>query len=211
MPINLLPLRQAVSTVIREEVNAFKRERILEEAARQFYDKGYDGARVDRIASALGVTKPYIYYHFSNKTELLDEICVRATRYSTEALERALAESEDLRERLKRAVRLLALWAMEHQSWIAICFREEKYLSPQARKNIEQYRRKFDRQLTALLRDGIDERTLHVTDPAVAAQALTGLITWVFVWYRPGGRLSRDALAEQLVQLSLNMLGARDR
>jgi AcrR family transcriptional regulator len=197
--------------VIREEVNAFKRERILEEAARQFYQKGYDGARVDKIATALGVTKPYIYYHFDNKTEILDDICVRVTRYSIEILERAIAEESDTLNRLKSAVRQLALWAMEHQSWIAIYFREQKYLSPKAGKSIERYRHQFDRKLTELIRSGANEDIFRIDDPGVATQALTGLITWVFVWYRPGGRLSRENLAERLVQLSLNTLRATDR
>src|SRR6478609_4685959 len=63
---------------MREEVADFKRASILKEAVRQFFSKGYDGTRIDEIAASLGMTKPFIYYHFKNKTEILDEICVQS-------------------------------------------------------------------------------------------------------------------------------------
>lgn len=197
--------------VIREEVADFKRERILAEAARRFYAHGYDGARVDEIARDLGVTKPYIYYQFSNKTEILDEICVRVTAHAVRLLQDALdAEHEPLAQ-LEAAVRALSLWAMEHQEWIAIYFREEKYLSAGARRRVLTQRRRFDRMLDDLLQRGVASGVLQIADSSVATQALTGMITWIFVWYREGGRLTREALGDQMVRLAFNMLGATGR
>ncbi|MCM3164801.1 TetR/AcrR family transcriptional regulator [Metabacillus litoralis] len=46
------------------------KEKILETALTEFADKGYEGARVDRIAIEAGVNKALIYYHFKSKEEL---------------------------------------------------------------------------------------------------------------------------------------------
>jgi TetR/AcrR family transcriptional regulator len=46
------------------------KEKILETALVEFADKGYEGARVDRIAIEAGVNKALIYYHFKSKEEL---------------------------------------------------------------------------------------------------------------------------------------------
>jgi len=46
--------------------------RILEAAAAEFAERGFDGARVDSIALRAGVNKALIYYYYSNKEELLD-------------------------------------------------------------------------------------------------------------------------------------------
>ncbi|MFD1736304.1 TetR/AcrR family transcriptional regulator [Bacillus salitolerans] len=46
------------------------KEKILETALIEFADKGYEGARVDRIAIEAGVNKALIYYHFKSKEEL---------------------------------------------------------------------------------------------------------------------------------------------
>jgi TetR/AcrR family transcriptional regulator len=46
------------------------KEKILDTALVEFAEKGYEGARVDRIAIEAGVNKALIYYHFKSKEEL---------------------------------------------------------------------------------------------------------------------------------------------
>lgn len=46
------------------------KEKILESSLEEFAEKGYDGARIDRIANIAGVNKALIYYYFKNKDEL---------------------------------------------------------------------------------------------------------------------------------------------
>ena len=46
------------------------RAEILEMATQEFADRGYAGARIDRIAARTSTTKRMIYYYFSSK-ELL--------------------------------------------------------------------------------------------------------------------------------------------
>jgi TetR/AcrR family transcriptional regulator len=48
------------------------KEKILESALVEFAEKGYEGARVDRIAADAGVNKALIYYHFNSKEELYE-------------------------------------------------------------------------------------------------------------------------------------------
>lgn len=47
-----------------------RRYLIVEAAGRLFGEHGYDGARLDDIAAAAGVTKPVLYRHFDDKTAL---------------------------------------------------------------------------------------------------------------------------------------------
>jgi AcrR family transcriptional regulator len=49
---------------------AERRALIVEAAGRLFGERGYDGARLDEIAAAAGVTKPIVYRHFDSKREL---------------------------------------------------------------------------------------------------------------------------------------------
>ena len=46
------------------------RSRILEAALREFSSLGLAGARMDQIASAAGVNKALLYYHFDSKENL---------------------------------------------------------------------------------------------------------------------------------------------
>src|SRR5919198_1904523 len=49
---------------------AKRRELIVEAAGRLFGERGYDGARLDDVAAAAGVTKPVLYRHFDSKRDL---------------------------------------------------------------------------------------------------------------------------------------------
>ena len=197
-----------MSRTMREEVADFKRASILKEAGQQFYAKGYDGTRIDEIAAVLGVTKPFIYYHFKNKTELLDEICIRATAISGETLDAVVAQNQDVGTELRDAIRQLALQVIENRTDIAICFREEKYISQQARTRLEANRRRYDATLSGILARANREGLISVKDPLLATQVLTGAITWSFVWYREGGRLEPEHLADHIAELAMAMLNA---
>ena len=50
---------------------ARKRIEILKSAAASFQRRGYHGASVEQIASALNMTKGNLYYYFKNKEEIL--------------------------------------------------------------------------------------------------------------------------------------------
>lgn len=50
---------------------------ILKEASLLFAEHGYDGAGIDRIAAAAGISAPVIYDHFASKAELYGELLER--------------------------------------------------------------------------------------------------------------------------------------
>src|SRR5687768_13561925 len=50
------------------------RERIVAAAAHEFAARGFDGAKVDRIARRARVNKAMLYYHFQSKAALYREI-----------------------------------------------------------------------------------------------------------------------------------------
>jgi AcrR family transcriptional regulator len=49
---------------------ASSRDRLLAAASAEFAARGFDGAKVDRIASRARVNKAMLYYHFTNKAAL---------------------------------------------------------------------------------------------------------------------------------------------
>src|SRR5262245_50897324 len=50
------------------------RSRLLAAAAQEFASRGFDGAKVDRIAARARVNKAMLYYHFTNKAALYREV-----------------------------------------------------------------------------------------------------------------------------------------
>src|SRR5262252_10576251 len=88
---------------MREEILAYKRERIIEEAVKLFYERGFTGTTLDDIAAELGVTKPFIYTHFRSKTDLLAALCKPTIELSLEAVTSAAKGPGSPGERLRIA------------------------------------------------------------------------------------------------------------
>jgi AcrR family transcriptional regulator len=193
---------------MRAEILAYKRERIIEEAMKLFYERGFNGTTLDDIAAELGVTKPFIYTHFRSKVDLLAALCKPTIEMSLAAVENAAKGPGTPTERLYQAVVDFTNVVLSRQANIAIFFREEKNLMPQQLAEINALRKKFDRVLSALLAEGVESGEFHIKDTHLAALALGGMVSWAYTWHRAGGRLKLDEMCARMAGLALQMAGA---
>ena len=196
---------------MREEILAYKRERILEEAVKLFYERGFTGTTLDDIAAELGVTKPFIYTHFRSKTDLLAALCKPTIELSLEAVAGAAKLPGSPTVRLHRAIADFTRVVLSRQANIAIYFREEKNLAPNALAEINALRKKFDRVLSNLLTEGIAASEFEISDVNLTALAIGGMISWAYTWHRPEGRLALDDVCQRMADLALQMVGVRSR
>lgn len=194
---------------LREEVRDLKRKRILDAASELFFERGYEGTSVEAIASRLHVTKPFIYYHFSNKADILAGVCGRTTAFVAQSAEVAAAGTGGVWERLEALVRDLSLRVIEGRVYLAVYFREEKHLPKSAFRDLASNRKRFDTALSKLLREGVDAGDFDVSNISVATQAITGMTTWIFNWYRPTRPLTPEQIAEEMVSLVGSMVRRR--
>ena len=194
---------------IRDEVAALKRERTITVAVELFYERGYENTSLDAVAERMGVTKPFIYAHFTSKAELLAEICARGIASSLAALDGVLREPGSPTERLAEVGRRFVSAVLDSQRHIAIFVREEKNLLPEDLRRINQMRREFDRKLVGLLDEGVAAGEFRIADTSMAALAIGGMVSWAYTWYRPNGRLTVKQTSREFATLILALAGAR--
>lgn len=192
---------------MRDEILAYKRERILQEAVKLFYERGFTGTTLDDIAAALGVTKPFIYTYFKSKVELLAAISLPTIEMSVEAAELAMESTGSAAARLRRLVTEFTGVVMRRQANIAVYFREEMHLDPVARAEIDSRRKEFDRILSTLLREGVASGEFHIADVSLTALAIGGMISWTYTWFRPNGRLGVEELSGRMADIASQMVG----
>src|SRR5436190_20996121 len=99
-------------------------DRILAAAATEFADRGFAGARVDRIARRARVNKAMLYYHFRSKQELYRTLLRRHFTLAADRLRSIAAGVGSPPEKLDRVVAGLAAFIREHESFPAIMLRE---------------------------------------------------------------------------------------
>ena len=191
---------------MRQEIKEYKRSRIIEEASKLFFERGYDGTSLDLLAQELGVTKPFIYSYFDNKNSILEAVHEHAAEQVLADIEEASLIEGGAERGLAEFIRLFVHENIRNQVSSAIFLREEKRLSEATLDNIREIERAVNKKLTMLIQRGIDEGVFHIEDASLASMSISGMVRWVHRWYQRGGRYSPDAIAAQLAQLGLNMV-----
>src|SRR5204862_7969407 len=99
-------------------------DRILAAAAAEFADRGFGGARVDRIARRARVNKAMLYYHFGSKQALYRALLRRHFTLAAERLRAIASAAGSPADKLDRVVAGLADLIREHEAFPAIMLRE---------------------------------------------------------------------------------------
>ena len=99
-------------------------DRILATAALEFAERGFAGARVDRIARRAHVNKAMLYYHFKSKDGLYRTLLRRMFTVAAARL-RAIGDAADPpADKVDRVIATMAAFIEEHAFFPAIMLRE---------------------------------------------------------------------------------------
>ena len=199
---------RAARSGVQAEVYELKRERILEAAAELFADRGYNGTSMTAIADSLGATKPFVYYHFKDKHEILRETCRRGVARALDALDTVLEGGGSCRDQLESATRSLAEVTLHQRAYTTVYSREMDRLSDEARSELAELRRRFDRRLAELIAEGCRRGEFEVSEPRVTATCISTMIIYAYGWFREGGALSATDVGGHLAMLANRMVKA---
>ncbi len=178
-----------------------RRDAILATAASQFRHRGYERTSVREIAQALGMTSGSLFYHFATKEELLVAIMEEGVRDIMQSVRDGLVGETRLPERLLSMVRshLKALLGPRLDAMTVLLY-EWRSLSPTAQTRVMTLCDTYE----ALWMAPINEAAalgLVDTDAVLVRQTVLGALNWTAQWYRPGGRLDVDALAQRMYKM----------
>ncbi|MGH9176477.1 MAG: TetR/AcrR family transcriptional regulator, partial [Vicinamibacterales bacterium] len=133
-----------------------RRIEILKSAAAAFRRRGYHGASVDEIASALAMTKGNLYYYFKNKEEIL----YACHDYSLDVLLALMAEvrAETSRpdDKLRKLILAFIHMMLDELQGTALTL-DLQALSPPLLKRVIAKRDRFDHGMREIIQQGIDE------------------------------------------------------
>ena len=99
-------------------------DRILAAAALEFAERGFAGARVDRIARRARVNKAMLYYHFKSKDRLYRTLLRRMFTLAAERMQAIGAADGAPAEKIDHAIAGMAAFIDEHAFFPAIMLRE---------------------------------------------------------------------------------------
>jgi AcrR family transcriptional regulator len=169
-------------------------------ALRVFAERGYDGASMDDVARAAGITKASIYHHVSGKEALLDRGLTRALDALFAVLEEPQARDGRALARLRHITGRVAEITLRMLPELTVLVRVRG--SSKSERAALERRRTFDRVVTDLIaqaqRDGDVRPEL---EPRLVARLVFGMSNSVVEWYRSGA-LTSEAIAGAIVALA---------
>jgi AcrR family transcriptional regulator len=180
---------------------------LLGVAVEVFNERGYDATSMDELALRLGVTKSAIYHHVPSKVELLRLALDRALDALFAVTEEPGATGGPAIDRLEHVVRGSIHVLAAELPFVTLLLRVRG--NSDVERAALARRRDFDRIVTGLVRAAEEEGDVRPDlDPAVTSRLLFGTVNSLTEWYRPGGELSADDLADTVVAATFHGLRA---
>ena len=171
---------------------------ILTAAARIFREKGYHGTSVRDIAEAVGLLKGSLYHYIRSKEELLARLFEGSLGDTIVELEAIATRNAPTTERLRDMVRVYVMSVTANLDAVGIYLREWRSLPAPELARVRARRRAMRRLFEDVITEGVKRRELSASDAKIAALAIIGMCNWTYEWYRPRGRLTPAALADEL-------------
>jgi TetR/AcrR family transcriptional regulator, cholesterol catabolism regulator len=192
-----------------DKKSARTRMRILDAAAQVLSAKGYAGMRLGDVAEAAEIQAPAIYYYFSSREELIEEVMwvglADMREYLIQALDAAPADADGL-ERILIAVAAHLRHELELSDYATAVIRNGGQLPDKIRERHEVESKKYGAVWRELFKSAAKAGDIRSDlDPYVAQMLVMGTVNWTAEWWQPG-RVSVDrvvANAQDFVRSAL--------
>ncbi len=169
----------------------YNTDAIVDVAVQVFLRRGYDGASLDQVAAAAGITKASIYYHTDGKEALLARGAGRALEALFAVLEEPAAKEGREIDCLKYVVRRTIEITVKRLPEVALLLRVRG--NTETERWILEQRRRFDRLVAKMVSDAQSKGELRSDiEAGLITRLLFGMLNSITEWYRPDGELSVD-------------------
>jgi AcrR family transcriptional regulator len=192
-----------------------KREAILEVATDLFGREGYEHSKWADVAAAVGIGSTALYHYFESKLHCLYVIMADTLEARLAQFEADTRDASDYAATIERVLRA----GFELSDQDVLCHRvliaEQALLavhrtSPreeEARQRARARTRDLEFAWATFLARAMEQGAIPEADPRLLTRAVLGLHNSVWHWYRTGGDLSLDQVADFFVARCLAVLG----
>lgn len=188
------------------------RSHILSSAAKVMRNRGFKASTVRHIADAAGMEAGSIYYHFSSKSEILDEVLDRGLRDLFEGVAKVLADEThfpDHRGRIAAAIRTHMMFLFARSEFSSANLRIYGHLPEKVRARHRpirhDYSRVWDKSLNMAREAGKIRPDIEIVP---LRQVMLGALNWTVEWFDPaeGERAGFYTLQKMIVMLQTLLL-----
>lgn len=181
-----------------------KQRVILDHAAQVFADQGMEKASMSQIATVAQVSKALLYHYYPSKDALIFAIIMT----HLEGLDTAIEEADDPTLLPEQRLRKLVGAVLENyrgaDNQHKVQLNATSALSDEQKAEITGVERRIVRRFSNVLDEvnpGLNTKERPLLMPVT--MSLFGMMNWVYMWFRDGGRISREDYADVATTLIL--------
>ena len=182
---------------------------ILDDAARLFYNKGYDQASIRDLASLSGMSPSTIYHHFRNKQEIAFQVIRRFMVNFNEALLPVVRDSSrPVLDRLDDTVRLHLEISDQRLPELLRMQSFRDILADDQEREIARLARDYHDGVKDLIRQGCARGELTVSDATLVTMGILDMLNGVRAWFDHAGKLSLAEVVRAYTEIVRRTVGA---
>jgi AcrR family transcriptional regulator len=202
------------------------RDDILLAAADVLQRNGYEATTMKDIAAAVNLTAASLYHHFRNKDALLLAVLEAGLEQVIRQIEPIVHSSHSSDQKLRAIISKHVVSLTENTAVGAAMVFEIRSLmgvkpvsDSASRADKQAYaefiqrrdaffarRDQFENLFRQVIREGIANGTFRTVDVGIFTNTMLGAYNWVGVWYKPGGRLNGQQIADMMADSFLRAL-----
>jgi TetR/AcrR family transcriptional regulator, cholesterol catabolism regulator len=188
---------------LRRNNETNRREELLRVSARLFREKGFDGTSIRDISGAAGMHSGSPFYHFKTKQDILVAVMEQGLAEGLRRLEAAIAGPGSAEQRLRRMIRAqLGTIIEEDNDFIPVLLYDWRSLTETNRRRVVALKDRYD-SLWQQVIDALQQEGQLPGDAQLVRLLVLGAVNWTGSWYKSGGRLSLDEVADGAARLFL--------
>lgn len=185
----------------RERAKADRRSALLHAAAEQFAERGFARVSIEDLGTAVGVSGPAVYRHFSSKQAVLAALLVDVSKELVDGGEAVIAAAPDADAALRGLIRFHVEFALSNADVIVVQDRDLDSLAAEDRNAVRTLQRSYIEAWVGVL--GVIHPATAIAELRIRARATFGLINSTPHSARSASRASVRALLESMALAAL--------
>jgi AcrR family transcriptional regulator len=186
-------------------LNKNTQELLLNTATELFYKKGYSGTSIRDVGAKAGMSNSLLYHYFKNKEEMLFQIISSTSQDLIKVLQEIDEKIADPLECLTEMLReQIVGFGLKRKKESKIVVEENYWLTGKRKEATKGYERQVYELYSKKIKELADTGQMNDIDITVLNFSIFGIINWFYKWYKEGGQLRPDDVADNILRLLLH-------
>jgi AcrR family transcriptional regulator len=183
-----------------------RKQQIYQAAERLFKENGYNATSMRDIAGQLNIEAASLYSHIKSKDEILETICFRMAEQFLQGIDEVNDLYFNAEEKLKMAIHSHVNILANDLNASSVFLRDWRHLTEPKLSEFKELRNTYENSFKIILNNGEDENVFQTVDKKFAVLTILSALNWITEWYKPGGPMTPDEVAENLFNFILTGL-----